>query len=235
MKKIAIITARGGSKRIPRKNIKEFMGKPMIAYAIEAAEQSRIFDTVMVSTDDEEIALCAKKNNADVPFMRSETTSSDFATTYDVLEEVLLEYRKRGESFDLVCCIYPCVPFLTADLLQKAYCQMIEKKLNAVMPVCKYPVPVEWAMQIDNGILVPDDPGAQLIRSQDLVPKYYDVGMFYFATSDSLLSEKTLCPSKTGGLIINEDQCQDIDTMEDWAMAELKYTMMKESIKNEKL
>lgn len=231
MKKIAIITARGGSKRIPRKNIKEFMGKPMLAYAIEAAQKSQLFDTIMVSTDDEEIALCAKDLNADVPFMRSEATSSDYATTYDVLEEVLLEYQKRGISFDVVCCIYPCVPFLTADLLQKGYQKMVEEKLNAIMPVCKYPAPVEWAMQIERGILVPNDPKAQLIRSQDLAPKYYDVGMFYFATSNSLLSEKTLCPRKTGGLVVDESQCQDIDSIEDWSMAEIKYTIMKEILK----
>lgn len=227
MKSIAIITARGGSKRIPRKNIKEFMDKPMLAYAIEAAKKSGIFDTVMVSTDDEEIAAVAKNLGAEVPFMRSAETSSDFATTYDVLEEVLTEYKKINIGFDMVCCIYPCVPFLTADSLKTAYKQMSEEKTDAVMPVCKYPVPIEWAMTINGGILVPNNRKAQLIRSQDLVPKYYDVGMFYFCKTSVLLGHKTLVPPNTGAYIIDETECQDIDTMADWKSAELKYKILQ--------
>jgi hypothetical protein len=227
VKNIAIITARGGSKRIPRKNIKEFMGKPMLAYAIEAAKKSSIFDTVMVSTDDKEIAAVAKKYGAAVPFMRGAKTSSDYAITYDVLEEVLTEYKKLNISFDMVCCIYPCVPFLTADSLQKAYNQMLSDSNDAVMPVCKYPVPIEWAMIISEGKLVPNDCKAQLIRSQDLVPKYYDVGMFYFCKTSALLEHKTLVPPNTGAYIIDETECQDIDTMEDWKAAELKYKILQ--------
>lgn len=227
MKSIAIITARGGSKRIPRKNIKEFMGKPMLAYAIEAAKRSGIFNTVMVSTDDEEIAAVAKDFCAEVPFMRSAETASDYATTYDVLEEVLTEYKKLNIDFDMVCCIYPCVPFLTADSLHKAYNQMLSDSNDAVMPVCKYPVPIEWAMTINEGILMPNDRDAQLIRSQDLVPKYYDVGMFYFCKTSALLEHKTLIPPNTGAYIIDETECQDIDTLEDWKTAELKYKILQ--------
>jgi len=224
---IAIITARGGSKRIPRKNIKEFMGKPMLAYAIDAAKKSKLFDTVMVSTDDKEIAAVAKNYGAAVPFMRSAKTSSDYAITYDVLEEVLAEYKKLNIVFDIICCIYPCVPFLTADSLQKAYNQMLSDSNDAVMPVCKYPVPIEWAMSISEGRLLPNDRATQLIRSQDLTPKYYDAGMFYFLKSDVLLKEKTLCPENTGPYIIDETECQDIDTMEDWKSAELKYKILQ--------
>ena len=118
---IAIITARGGSKRIPRKNIKNFMGKPMLAYAISAAIDSGVFVEVMVSTDDSEIADIAVKYGAEVPFMRSEKTSNDFATTADVLYEVKEEYKKLGKEFDTICCIYPCVPFLTGKILRDAY------------------------------------------------------------------------------------------------------------------
>lgn len=227
MKIIAVITARGGSKRIPKKNIKGFFGKPMLAYAIEAAKKSELFDTVMVSTDDKEIAAVAKNYGAEVPFMRSAKTASDYATTYDVLEEVLTEYEKLNIRFDIVCCIYPCVPFLTADSLKTAYKQMSEEKTEAVMPVCKYPVPIEWAMAVNGGILVPNDRKAQLIRSQDLVPKYYDVGMFYFCKTSALLENKTLVPPNTGAYIIDETECQDIDTMEDWKSAELKYKILR--------
>ena len=121
MKRLAIITARGGSKRIPKKNIREFCGKPIIGYSIQAAKDAGVFDTVMVSTDSEEIAAIAKQEGAEVPFLRSEETSGDFATTSDVILEVLLQYEARGEVFDEVCCIYPTAPFVTAEKLKKAF------------------------------------------------------------------------------------------------------------------
>lgn len=224
MKNIAIITARGGSKRIPRKNIKDFMGKPMLAYAIDAALKSDIFDEVMVSTEDAEIAEIAKKYGAKVPFMRSEKTASDFATTFDVLDEVIQEYKKSGKEFETLCCIYPCVPFLKAETLKAAYSKM--KGLNAVVPVCKYPVPIEWAMKIENGLLIPNDREAQNMRSQDIKPKYFDVGMFYFCKTEKMYEYKSLISEKTSAYIISEDECQDIDTIEDWRMAEMKYRIM---------
>ena len=222
---IAIITARGGSKRIPRKNIKPFMGRPMIAYAIEAAVSSGLFSEVMVSTDDGEIASIARECGASVPFMRSEATASDHATTFDVLAEVVGEYGRLGRQFDVVCCIYPCVPFLTGATLRNA-CAKIENA-NAVVPVCRYPVPIEWAMRIDDGMLKPDNPAAQSIRSQDIVPKYYDAGMFYFVRTDVLMKERTLVPSRTAAFVIPEEECQDIDTMDDWNAAEMKYRILK--------
>lgn len=224
MSNIAIITARGGSKRIPRKNIKEFMGKPMIAYAIEAAINSGIFDIVMVSTEDNEIAEVAKKYGAEVPFMRSERTSSDNATTFDALDEVINEYKKIGKEYDTLCCIYPCVPFLESKTLKDAYEKM--KGHDALIPVCKYPVPIEWAMKIENGILVPNDRDAQNIRSQDIEPKYFDVGMFYFCKTDAMYQHNSLTPDDTTAYIIDEKECQDIDTPDDWAMAEMKYKVM---------
>lgn len=230
MKNIAIITARGGSKRIPKKNIKEFMGKPMIAYAIEAALESKVFDEVMVSTDCGEIAEIAKRYGAKIPFLRSEKTSDDFATTFDVLEEVIEEYKKEGKEFDNLCCIYPCVPFLKAQRLNEAYEKFIESKTDALIPVCKYAVPIEWAMKIENGILIPNDREAQKIRSQDLVPKYSDAGMFYFNKTSVLLKEKSLIPPKTFGYIIDETECQDIDTPDDWKMAEIKYNIFQKGI-----
>ena len=221
---IAIITARGGSKRIPKKNIKEFMGKPMIAYAIDAVLKSNIFDEVMVSTDSAEIAEVAKKYGAKVPFMRSEKTASDSATTFDALDEVVREYKKTGKEFETLCCIYPCVPFLKPETLIEAYKQM--EGHDAIVPVCKFAPPIEWAMVIKDGVLLPNDREAQNIRSQDLVPKYYDVGMFYFCKTKSLYEHNSIVPDDTLGYIVNEQECQDIDTLDDWKMAEMKYRIL---------
>lgn len=227
MSMIAIITARGGSKRIPKKNIKEFMGKPMLAYAIEAAKEAEIFDEVMVSTDSEEIADVARKYGAAVPFMRSERTSNDFAITYDVLKEVLEGYGKLGREFDNLCCIYPCVPFLKAESLKNAYELMVKKNANAIMPVCKYSVPVEWAMRLENDELVADDVEKQFVRSQDLKPAYFDAGMFYFYKTETFLQKRTTLFSNTLGYVIDEYECQDIDTPDDWKMAEMKYKILR--------
>lgn len=226
MKNIAIITARGGSKRIPKKNIKDFMGKPMVAYAIEACIESGIFNEVMVSTDCPEIAEISKMLGAKVPFMRSAKTSDDFATTFDVVEEVINEYKKLGKEFDNICCVYPCVPFLKTETLKKAYEKLITSKNDGLMPVCKYPVPIEWAMKIEDEILVPNDREAQNIRSQDLTPKYFDVGMFYFMKTNVMMNEKTVVLKKTSPYIMDETEIQDIDTEEDWQIAELKYKML---------
>ncbi|WP_027727306.1 pseudaminic acid cytidylyltransferase [Treponema sp. C6A8] len=223
---IAIITARGGSKRIPKKNIKPFMGKPMLAYAIEAAKESGLFEEIMVSTDSEEIANVSKEYGAKVPFMRSERTSNDFATTFDVLEEVITEYKKQGFEYEELCCIYPCVPFLTSKTLRESYIALKQSNADALQPVCRYPAPVEWAMKIEDGLLIPNDKNAQLIRSQDLIPKFYDVGMFYYLETNVMLSEKTITPNKTLAYIINEQECQDIDTQDDWKMAEMKYKLL---------
>ena len=226
MSVIAIITARGGSKRIPKKNIKDFYGKPMLAYAIEAAQKANIFDEIMVSTDSNEIADVAKKYGAAVPFMRSEKSSNDFATTYDVLEEVVSEYKKNGKEFDNICCIYPCVPFLTSKTLNESYKTFIDGNYDALQPVCAYPSPIEWAMRLNNGLLIPDSPEKLTIRSQDLQKAYFDVGMFYYCQTEVMLREKTLVPKNTAGYVIEESECQDIDTPDDWKMAELKYKLL---------
>jgi N-acylneuraminate cytidylyltransferase len=228
MKCVAIITARSGSKRIPKKNIRYFFGKPMLSYAINACREAGIFSEIMVSTDSDEIAEIARSYGANVPFMRSKKTSNDFATTYDVLEEVIFNYKNKNQDFDYVCCVYPCVPFLSGQTLQDAYNQLIASNNYALLPVCKFPVPIEWAMKIENGFLIPSDRKAQLIRSQDLKPKYFDVGMFYMIKTVVMLEEKSLIPAKTMAYIMDGREVQDIDTMEDWVMAELKYKLIKE-------
>lgn len=225
MNNIAIITARGGSKRIFRKNIKLFMGKPMIAYAIESALQSDIFDDVMVSTDDMEIADIAKQYGANIPFMRSEKTSGDFATTFDVIDEVINEYQKRDISFTNFCCIYPCVPFLSAQTLQNAYQQF--QGFNALIPVCKFSTPIEWAVRIENNVLLPYNRDAQNMRSQDLIPKYFDVGMFYFCKTKAMYQYNSLTPDNTTAFIMDEKECHDIDTLDDWIIAEIKYKIIQ--------
>ncbi len=218
---IAVITARGGSKRIPRKNIKEFMGKPMLAYAIEATVNSKVFDEVMVSTDDVEIAEIAKQFGAKVPFMRSEKTANDFATTVDVLDEVISEYKKRGKTFDELCCIYPCVPFLTADVINNAYEKFKTSGVDRLIPVVKYSFPIQRAFKLnEQGLLEYREPENAPKRSQDLEPMYHDVGMFYFYKTEKMNSDKIAM------LEMDEAMVQDIDNDSDWRMAEMKYRIM---------
>jgi N-acylneuraminate cytidylyltransferase len=220
---IAVITARGGSKRIPRKNIKEFYGQPMIKYAIDAALESKIFDTVMVSTDDEEIAQIAKKYGADVPFMRSKETSNDFAGTMDVLLEVIDQYKKMKLEFNTLCCIYPCVPFLKGDILKKAYDIFVKSDIDVLMPVVRFSYPIQRALRINNtGLLEYAYPEYIESRSQDLEPMYHDVGMFYFYKIDSLSNHN----KKMKYFGMREFEIQDIDTEEDWHYAELKYNII---------
>ena len=192
-KKIAIITARGGSKRIPRKNIKEFCGKPILAYSIQAAADSGIFDTVMVSTDDEEIAEIAKQYGAEVPFYRSAETANDFATTNDVLLEVLAEYEKRGQKFDMAVCIYPTAPFVTAKKLKCAVEQLSESDADTLIPVVAFSYPPQRAMIVEEGRLVFEYPQYLDSRSQDLTPHYHDVGQFYvFRTAAFQVNRKLM-------------------------------------------
>lgn len=225
-KRIAVITARGGSKRIPKKNIKDFCGKPILAYSIEAALQSQLFDEVMVSTDSQEIADIAIKYGANVPFMRSEATANDFATTNDVLVEVFTEYEKRGQKFDEVVCIYPTAPFITAKKLQDAVRIMEEEKADALTPVVRFSFPPQRAFVIREGSLEYQFPEYAPKRSQDLEPIYHDCGQFYVMKVENVL--KGLPAKKSVPLIVSELEVQDIDNEEDWKMAEIKYKMMME-------
>lgn len=227
MKNLAVITARGGSKRIPRKNIKDFMGKPMLAYAIKAAQDAEIFDEIMVSTDDKEIAQIAISYGAKVPFMRSEKTSNDKAVTYDVLEEVLLEYKKLGYEFENLACIYPCVPFLDGETLKRAYETFLERDCDSLIPVVKFSFPIQRAFRVDeNHFLKFREPEHTLTRSQDLEPMYHDVGMFYFSKVKETLRLRKLVGEKATFIEMDEMQIQDIDNESDWKMAELKYKIL---------
>lgn len=228
MKKIAIIPARGGSKRIPRKNIKDFLGKPIIAYSIEAALKSNLFDEIMVSTDDEEIAEIARKYGASIPFMRSKLNSNDFATTADVLKEVLNEYKKLEKEFDYLCCIYPTAPFITSRKLQDTSDLMIQKNAEGVIPVVKFSYPIQRAFRIteENKLeyIWPENINK---RSQDLELAYHDAGQFYWLKTKSFLLNRSLICGGSIPFIIDEVSAQDIDCEEDFKIAKLKYKLIE--------
>ena len=221
-KALAIITARGGSKRIPRKNIKDFCDRPIIAYSIEAALKSGVFDTVMVSTDDEEIKSVAEQFGAAVPFMRSAATANDYASTSDVLNEVLNEYEKRGKTFDFFSCIYPTAPFVTAEKLKAAFKKLQESDADELTPVIQFSYPPQRALVIHDESLVFQYPEYKLSRSQDLQPIYHDCGQFYFYRTDIYRGLKK-GTGKRMPLIMPEEETQDIDNFSDWALAEVKY------------
>ncbi len=227
MRKVAIITARGGSKRIPRKNIKEFCGKPILAYSIEAALEAGIFDEVMVSTDDEEIAEIARKYGAKVPFYRSPETANDFATTNDVLLEVIREYEKRGEHFDLGCCIYPTAPFLTSARLREAVALLEASGAETLIPVVSFSYPPQRAMVVEQGRLVFKYPQYMDSRSQDLEKHYHDVGQFYVFQVEAFEKNRKLMLGDILPYVIPEMEVQDIDTQTDWEIAEMKYGILR--------
>lgn len=233
MKSIAIITARGGSKRIPKKNIKEFCGKPIIAYSIEAAVKAGIYTEVMVSTDSEEIAEIAKNYGARVPFMRSEQTASDFATTRDVLMEVLSEYEKRGQTFNDMTCIYPTAPFVTAEKLRGAMNVFWNTHSSLLIPVVQFSYPPQRAYFIEDNMLHFKWEEYRYTRSQDLKPFYHEAGQFYCYNITDYLAADGAIKDRIVPYILPESEVQDIDTEEDWKMAELKFKLMKRKNTNE--
>ena len=228
MSAVAIITARGGSKRILRKNIREFLGRPIIAYSIEAALGSRLFDEVMVSTDDDEIAAIAQEDGATVPFRRSAGMSDDHATTAQVLQEVLAEYAQRGQRFDLACCIYPTAPFVTAERLRSAFEQLTESGADCVIPVARFSFPIWRAFRMEDGRLSYVWPENAPRRSQDLPPAFHDAGQFYFFRTEPFLVSGQLIGPNAVGIEADELEVQDIDTEADWRLAELKYRLLTE-------
>lgn len=228
MKKIAIITARGGSKRIPKKNIKDFCGKPIIAYSIEAALSAGIFDEVMVSTDSVEIKRVAETYGASVPFLRSEETSNDYATTADVIEEVIRCYDSVGKIYDAFACIYPTAPFVTGERLAEAF--ELLNDVDAVLSVVRFSFPPQRAFLIRDGNVAFQYPEFERARSQDLVPIYHDCGQFYICKVEPFLKHHSLILPVTKPYYLSEDEVQDIDTMSDWKIAEAKYKVLHKEI-----
>lgn len=226
MSTVAIIPARGGSKRIPRKNIRSFLGKPIIGYVIETAIQSGLFSEVMVSTDDVEIADVARHYGATVPFLRRAETADDFATTADVLHDVLDQYERRGQTFDYACCLYPTAPFITPDLLRRAFVTLTERQFDTVYPVQRFSFPIQRAVRLVGDKADWFQPEHALTRSQDLEPAYHDAGQFYFFDVDAFRVNHRLISDNTGGIVISEMEAHDIDTETDWAVAEFKWRVV---------
>lgn len=225
MTRIAIIPARGGSKRIPRKNIKLFLGKPIISYCIDVAKQSGMFDVIMVSTDDEEIAALARNYGASVPFLRSEATANDMATTYDVLSEVLLQYQEGGMKFDYACCIYPTAALTTSFMLERAFELLVTQNKHMVMPV------VEYGHSIWRSLKMDDSCSLEYIweefknsRSQDLPKAFHDAGQFYWFIPQEIIKAGKLF-TNVAGFAVTQTDVQDIDNLDDWHVAELKYQL----------
>jgi pseudaminic acid cytidylyltransferase len=228
MRNLAVIPARSGSKRIPDKNIRPFLGKPIIAYSIAVATESRLFEEVMVSTDSDEIARVARRHGATVPFRRSAANANDFATLTAVLLEVLDEYEKRGRTFDNVCCLLPTAPLLRPHRLKQAYDLLAENHFTSVCPVAGFAYPIWRGLQIDeHGRLRMIWPEHLTSRSQDLPRVYHDSGSFYWIRAETLRAERTLFSRNGTALVLPEIEIQDIDTEADWQMAELKYARLQ--------
>lgn len=229
MSTIAIIPARGGSKRIPRKNVRPFLGKPILAYGIDAALQSGLFDTVMVSTDDAGIADVARQHGADVPFLRRAETADDFATTADVLTDVLAQYDQQQTTFTHVCCLYPTAPFITPDLLKKAFSLLTDRQFDTVYPLQRFSFPIQRAVLLRDERVQWFQPEHALTRSQDLEPAYHDAGQFYFFDVATFRANQKLISANSGGIVIPEMAAHDIDTEDDWRIAEFKYKLLHQT------
>lgn len=221
---VAIIPARGGSKRIPRKNIKLFCGKPMIAWSIEAARASGLFDHIFVSTDDIEIAEVAKKLGAEVPFMRPAELSDDYVGTGAVVKHAVEWVLENIGEIDFVCTIYATAPFIKPDDLKKGFALLVKSSKQICFTVTSFPFPIQRAIKItkDGGIAM-FQPEHYMTRSQDLEPAYHDAGQFYWATINAVLSDMLAFSDAAVPLILPRHQVQDIDTPEDWLRAELMF------------
>jgi len=226
---LCVIPARGGSKRIPRKNIKDFIGKPIIAYSIGAALEANLFEEVMVSTDDLEIAKIAQQYGAKVPFLRSKKNANDFATLTDVLIEVANQYEEKGRIFEHICCILPTAPLTTPARIKEAFTKLINENLESVLPVVEFSYPILRALEFD------DDKKLKMIwpehlktRSQDLQPAYHDSGSFYWVKRNTLVAEKSLFSKNGSAIVLPETEVQDIDSETDWKLAELKYKLLND-------
>lgn len=227
MKKIAIIPARGGSKRIPRKNVRNFLGQPIIAYGIQAALDSQLFDQVIVSTDDDEIAEVGQRYGAQVPFRRSKANADDHATTVAALLEVIQAYEAQGKRYATACCIYPTAPFVTSAKLQESFKNFQDHQLDAFFPVVAFSSPVQRALRVDkhnkSQMFWPENLEK---RSQDLEPAYHDAGQFYWFRPHQLKITKKIWTNNCGVVINSALEAHDIDHEDDWKLAELKYQLM---------
>ncbi len=220
MANIAVIPARAGSKRIPRKNINDFCGKPMIAWAISAAKESGLFDEIVVSSDSEEIAEIARHWGAQTPFIRPDNLADDQTATVPVIAHAVSSCIALGWSFDYVCCVYPCAPFIQIEDLQQALELMKSRDADFVYPVTEYAHPIQRAMrQLQNGKMQLFNPEFELTRTQDLEKSYHDAGQFYWGKASAWLEHKRMHTDGLG-MIIPNWRVVDIDNEDDWIRAE---------------
>jgi N-acylneuraminate cytidylyltransferase len=224
---IAIIPARGGSKRIPRKNIKAFHGKPMIAYSIEAAQKSGCFDRIIVSTDDQEIADTALKYGAEVPFLRPADIADDYATTMDVMDHAIQYLAKENISPEFVCCIYATAPFILADDLRKGLGILNEPNVEYAFSATSFPFPIQRAIKLtEQGDVEMFSEQYADTRSQDLVEAYHDAGQFYWGKTSAFLARKAIFAEHSKVVLLPRKRVQDIDTVEDWELAEALFAVL---------
>ena len=221
MRSLCIIPARGGSKRIPNKNIKPFCGKPIIEYSIEAALTSELFDTVMVSTDSELIGEIATNAGADIPFYRTAKTSNDFATTLEVIIEVIEEYKKLGKEFDFICCLYPTAPMVQIADLKEGFKKLANHNFDTVMPITRFSFPIWRGLKVSGEKVEMIWPENQNTRSQDLETAYHDAGQWYWMRTSNIGNQGIY--QNASFILLDNQKVQDIDTVEDWEIAEIKY------------
>lgn len=235
MNNLCIIPARGGSKRIPDKNIRLFKGKPIIAYSIELAIKSKLFSEVMVSTDSKIIAEISKNYNAAIPFFRSSETSDDFCGLSDVIVEVLNKYRDQGKFFDNICCILATAPLITLSNLNNAYKMLINSQFDTIYPIVEFSYPVQRAVVLNHNKKInmkwPEHINS---RSQDLEKLFHDSGSFYWIKYDEILNKGSFERLSCGGYIIDSIMSQDIDNYSDWALAEYKYDIINNCFNDNK-
>lgn len=226
---IAIIPARGGSKRIPRKNIKDFCGKPMIAYSIQAAKASGCFDKIIVSTDDQEIAHIAKSYGAEVPFMRPQELANDYAATIPVIKHAIEWFEQNDQSPSLVCCLYATAPFVQATAIEQALKKLHVTQADYCFTATSFPFPIQRAIKLTQNERVDMfSPEHFATRSQDLEEAYHDAGQFYWGKAEAWKAETPLFSDRAAAYILPRHLVQDIDTPEDWKRAELMYQLLKQ-------
>lgn len=233
MSTLCVIPARGGSKRIPRKNIKDFYGKPIIAYSIEAAIDSGCFDKVIVSTDDEEIAIVAQQYGAEVPFMRSTELSDDYTGTTAVIADAIQQLSKQEFDASYTCCLYATAPFIQIEDIQNSYTLIKAGNLSYAFGITDYAFPIQRAIKLDNNHRVSMFDDEQFnTRSQDLARAWHDAGQFYWGKSQAWLDNTLVFSPESAGYKIPRYRVQDIDTIEDWMMAELMYQAIADIVSN---
>jgi len=224
MKTVAVIPARGGSKRIPGKNIKNFCGRPIIAYSIQAAQDSGLFDRIIVSTDDEKIAEVSKQYGAEIPFMRPKELADDYTGTNAVVKHALEWFRDQGVSVQYACCIYATAPFIQVAYLKQGFDKLVSSNKDFAFSVTTFEFPIQRAVKINHkGEVEPFYPEYISSRSQDLEEAYHDAGQFYWGRAEAFINKEQVSLACALPVILPRYMVQDIDTLEDWERSELMF------------